>query len=201
MKLDIINLLPESTHKHVITKGFTTTRAATPVKAWYNGDPCIGLHYVTDGNYLYSKNYWNENDSAVLIGEVINSKKVLYDYTDHFRYDNKDIKIENRRTTLMGISIARNIIVKSLNWKLPDNSCTRFELCRTRHSKSSDCSGFQLRFHGVNRRIFKTHHLYDVYKYGKLPLLRQKEFDAIFFALDKEPRIVKPQVLLLNVLR
>jgi hypothetical protein len=193
MRLNIINLLPESSHARVIDEADTTHRITDVVWGWCHNEPSVGYHSVTDGSYLYSRSYWDDNKKAILVGDIVDNKKVLYDYTDHFLYDNRNIKLDDRRHALRDVCLARNEIVRMLNYRLPPDSCVRFELCRTRHRKSSNCSGFQIRFHRTPRRIIKTHNLFDVYKYNDFPYLRSKEFDAIFLALDKEPKIVKPK--------
>lgn len=192
MKLDIINLLPESSHKHIIDNGSTTHRISDVIGSWYLSQPSVGLHHVTDGNYLYCRDYWNPEKPAVLLGEDVNGKKTIYDHSEHFKFDNKNSSIEHRHHALIGISMAKASIIEGLNYSMYTSNCVRFELCRTRHRKTSNCSGIQIRFHKTNRRIIKTHDLYDVYKYEKIPFLNPDDYEPIFSALQKEPQIMKP---------
>ena len=187
MKLEIINLLPQSSHKNVIDNGYVTSRSYSVINSWHAGGPAVGYDVVTDGSDLYCEDYLCP-DKNVLIGETVNGRKVLYDYTKHFLFWNKNER--HGRSLLNYTRIARNIIICNLNYSLPSESCIRFERCKTYHRKPTDCSGIQIRYHGKNRRIIKTSDLYNFGKYGKIPFI--DNIDFIISTLNTADMILKP---------
>jgi hypothetical protein len=178
-----------------INKGYCHARIWPVYDAWIEGKMGLSYDCITDGKTIYAIGY--NGLPQIKIGDTINRKKYIYDYTHHF-YEGIDLNISFKigglkRRVLYNICHDNRITEKDMccskeyvdTWG--DKSYSpNISLCYKRH-KNDYCSGFAISIHG------ETFYKSDLLTKRACNVPYWKNLDDLFSIMDKYPQIVRPQ--------
>lgn len=199
INLEILKIYEDKIGRFV-EKGSCSHRLWPIFDAWMAGGLMFSYDCITDGKTIYARNYGQKK--PIKIGDTINGKKLVYDYTYHF-YASKGLNsafavgyLKKRITERIGADVRKELIsLCSSYYKFSQFGSAyiepSFSPCTRRHKKEH-CSGYKINIHG--KSFCKS----DLLKKKVGEILYIKDMDKIFNIMDRYPAIVRPSEIRYN---